>query len=594
MKYAEYLLKKLSLEENYTHCYFVAGGNTMHLLDAARKEFKCIPVINEVAAGIAAEYFNESNPDGKKAFALVTAGPGLTNIVTSLAGAYLESRELLVIGGQVKRSDLKSPELRQRGIQEIDGRAIAKPITISSETILEQLPFSKIQEILHPGVKPGPVFLEIPLDVQGSELSFENESKSFGPNQRNADAVDQDSLNSILHELEHCDRPVLLLGGGLSREAAKDLAPAIQRMGIPVMTTWNGMDRYGADLHNYWGRPNTWGQRSSNILLQQCDLLIAIGTRLGLQQTGFAWEEFAPLAKVYQIDVDKAELEKGHPKIELGIQSDADEFLTKLVGLAPIENEKYSNWLEFGKTVLAGFPLNEVSNETASGFVSPYFFMESLSVKLNNADVVVPCSSGGAFTVTMQALIPKFGQTIITNKGLASMGYGLSGAIGAAESTQARTILIEGDGGFAQNLQELGTLAAQGLNVKVFIFSNSGYASIRMTQRNYFNGAYLGCDIETGLGLPDWSYIAKAYGLRYSKLEDVDLVDSVLSEVLNRIEPEIIEVKIDPEQTYFPKITSRILSSGAMASNPLHLMTPDLSSDEMERYLPYLKDRIQK
>jgi acetolactate synthase-1/2/3 large subunit len=194
----------------------------------------------------------------------------------------------------------------------------------------------------------------------------------------------------------------------------------------------------------------------------------------------------------------------------------------------------------------------------------------------------------------MQALIPKFGQTIITNKGLASMGYGLSGAIGAAESTQARTILIEGDGGFAQNLQELGTLAAQGLNVKVFIFSNSGYASIRMTQRNYFNGAYLGCDIETGLGLPDWSYIAKAYGLRYLTLEDVDLVDSVLSEVLNRVEPEIIEVKIDPEQTYFPKITSRILPSGAMASNPLHLMTPDLSSDEIERYLPYLKDRIQK
>jgi len=174
------------------------------------------------------------------------------------------------------------------------------------------------------------------------------------------------------------------------------------------------------------------------------------------------------------------------------------------------------------------------------------------------------------------------------------MGYGLSGAIGAAESTQARTILIEGDGGFAQNLQELGTLAAQGLNIKVFIFSNSGYASIRMTQRNYFNGAYLGCDTETGLGLPDWSLIAMAYGLRYSKLEDVNLLDLALSEVLSRIEPEIIEVKIDPEQTYFPKITSRILPSGAMASNPLHLMTPDLSPDEIEQYLPYLKDRIKR
>jgi acetolactate synthase-1/2/3 large subunit len=194
----------------------------------------------------------------------------------------------------------------------------------------------------------------------------------------------------------------------------------------------------------------------------------------------------------------------------------------------------------------------------------------------------------------MQAFVPKFGQIIVTNKGLASMGYGLSGALGAAESTKSRTILIEGDGGFAQNLQELGTLAAQDLNVKVFIFSNSGYASIRMTQRNYFNGAYLGCDIETGLGLPDWNFVAKAYGLRYTKLEQSGLVDSTLDEILNRAEPELIEVKIDPEQTYYPKITSRILPSGAMASNPLHLMTPDLSLEEVERFLPYLSDRIKQ
>jgi acetolactate synthase-1/2/3 large subunit len=172
------------------------------------------------------------------------------------------------------------------------------------------------------------------------------------------------------------------------------------------------------------------------------------------------------------------------------------------------------------------------------------------------------------------------------------MGYGLSGAIGAAESTQARTILIEGDGGFAQNLQELGTLAAQKLNVKVFIFANSGYASIRMTQQNYFDSAYLGCDVQTGLGLPDWRYIAKAYGLKYTKIEDAELVNQTLTEVLESNGPEFIEVKIDPEQTYYPKITSRILSSGAMASNPLHLMTPELSPDEIERYLPYLKDRI--
>jgi len=594
MKYAEYLVKKLAEEERYTHCYFVAGGNTMHLLDAARKVFKCIPVVNEVAAGIAAEYFNESNSQGSKAFALVTAGPGLTNIITAIAGAYLESRELLVIGGQVKRSDLKSGELRQRGIQEIDGRAIAKPITVASQTILSQVPFSRIQEILHSSAKPGPVFLEVPLDVQGSDFTENGQELVNKKVPVTVNDSDKKFVNSIVESLDSSKRPILLLGGGLSRQVAKSLIADVEKIGIPVMTTWNGMDRYGDDLANYWGRPNTWGQRSSNILLQQSDLLIAVGSRLGLQQTGFAWEEFAPLAKIYQIDIDQSELEKGHPKIEDGLQSDAGEFLKNLLGAISKKKYCFSDWLNFGELVIAAFPLNDAGNITNRGYISPYEFMETLSAKLKSNDVIIPCSSGGAFTVTMQAFIPKFGQIIVTNKGLASMGYGLSGAIGAAESTQARTILIEGDGGFAQNLQELGTLAAQNLNVKVFIFSNSGYASIRMTQRNYFDGAYLGCDIETGLGLPNLSFIAKAYGLRYTMIEDFGLVNAMLDEVLERTEPEIIEIMIDPEQTYYPKITSRILASGAMASNPLHFMTPDLSKEEIERFLPHIKDRIQE
>jgi acetolactate synthase-1/2/3 large subunit len=592
MKYAEYLVDKLATEENYTHCYFVAGGNTMHLLDAARKVFKCIPVVNEVAAGIAAEYFNESNVSGNKAFALVTAGPGLTNIVTAIAGAYLESRELLVIGGQVKRTDLKSAALRQRGIQEIDGRAIAAPISVASETILDQLPFSKIQKILKSSSKPGPVFLEIPLDVQGSELNVVDDVYHHETIQNQDEVTLQNFIDEIVSQLDKSERPILLLGGGLKRSIAKSLASKIEQIGIPVMTTWNGMDRYGDDLKNYWGRPNTWGQRSSNMLIQQCDLLIAVGSRLGLQQTGFAWEEFAPLAKIFQIDIDEAELQKGHPRIHSGLQHDAGEFLCELVNSLKNFNKSYSRWLEFGKNVISAFPLNDVHNETSPGYISPYLFMESLSNRLNKTDVIIPCSSGGAFTVTMQAFIPKFGQIVITNKGLASMGYGLSGAIGAAESTRARTILIEGDGGFAQNLQELGTLAAQGLNVKVFVFSNSGYASIRMTQKNYFNGAYLGCDIETGLGLPDWSLISKAYGLRYTKLQEIDSIDLTLDEILQRAEPEFIEVKIDPDQTYYPKITSRILASGAMASNPLHFMTPDLTSSDVDQYLPYLVGKI--
>jgi acetolactate synthase-1/2/3 large subunit len=438
------------------------------------------------------------------------------------------------------------------------------------------------------------VFLEIPLDVQGSDYSSDEIEKFYIEKTSLLNEAMESFVDSIITQFANCQRPLLLLGGGVSRKSARLLATKIEGMGIPVMTTWNGMDRFGSDLQNYWGRPNTWGQRSSNILIQQCDLLVAVGTRLGLQQTGFAWEEFAPLAKIYQVDIDKFELEKGHPNIEAGCQADANEFLSHLVRSYDDHVLKFAEWLDFGHSVLDAFPLNDKDNITNQGYISPYLFVGTLSRILSKNDVIIPCSSGGAFTVTMQAFVPKFGQVIVTNKGLASMGYGLAGAIGAAESTQSRTILIEGDGGFAQNLQELGTLAAQKLNVKVFIFSNSGYASIRMTQRNYFDGAYLGCDVETGLGLPDWGFIAKAYGLRYTKLEEPGLVVSVLTEVLNRIEPEIIEVKIDPEQTYYPKISSRILPSGAMASNPLHLMTPDLSSEEIECFLPHLKDRIPK
>ena len=592
MKYAEYLLENLSKKENYTHCYFVAGGNTMHLLDSARKIFTCVPVVNEVAAGIAAEYFNEASKEDHKAFALVTAGPGLTNIVTAIAGAFLESRELLVIGGQVKTSDLKTAEMRQRGIQEIDGRAIVEPITVSSKLIDTPVHFAKIQDFLNSSKRPGPVFLEIPLDVQGSIVDPKLEVAQDLSRSPESRAEENTRLDQLLHDLKLSERPILLIGGGVSRRLAKKLNKELQGCGIPIMTTWNGMDRYGSDLPNYWGRPNTWGQRSANILLQQSDLIIAVGTRLGLQQTGFAWEQFAPLADVYQIDIDSAELEKGHPQIKQGIQEDADTFLKSLLNQCHSIDFKIDVWLSFGKLVQKAFPLNDAGNRTATGFVSPFHLMDELSNQLTVTDVVIPCSSGGAFTVTMQAFSPKYGQTIITNKGLASMGYGLSGAIGAAESTQSRTILIEGDGGFAQNLQELGTLAAQGLNVKVFIFSNSGYASIRMTQKNYFAGAYLGCDVETGLGLPDWKHIAAAYGIKFLRLSSSETLKEDIAKILEEYGPCFIEVKIDPDQTYYPKITSQIMPNGAMASNPLHLMSPDLSENEIREFLPYLASTI--
>ena len=593
MKYAEYLCENLKINEGYTHCYFVAGGNIMHLLDAVRTRFVCIPVVNEVAAGIAAEYFNETNKEGHKAFALVTAGPGLTNIVTAIAGAYLESRELLVIGGQVKRADLKSADMRQRGIQEIDGRAIVEPITNCSVLIKDSLEFGAIKRFLYAKERPGPVFLEIPLDVQAEQVEYL--TNTYLEDQ--TDALDDPKIlkfaTEVVENLRGSKRPVILLGGGLSRESAGRLNELLSKTGIPIMTTWNGADRYGSDQENYWGRPNTWGQRAANMLIQQSDCLIVVGSRLGLQQTGFAWQEFAPLAKIFQVDIDEHEIKKGHPKIYAGLACDAGKFLQTFLEIFIPGNCDTGEWLTFGTRVLREFPLNDLNNLTSPGYIDPFEFATELSAQLNNQDVVIPCSSGGGFTVMLQAFNLKYGQTMVSNKGLASMGYGLSAAIGASESTQKRTILVEGDGGFAQNLQELGTVKQRDPNLKIFIFSNNGYASIRMTQRNYFGGAYLGCDIDTGLGMPNWEFIAKAYDMPFFEIDDPMRMPDQIGLILDKDGPCMVILKIDPEQTFYPKITSRVLPDGSMASNPLHLMSPDLSSEQIREFLPYLAGTIK-
>ena len=566
----------------YTHCFFVSGGNSMHLLNAARQKMVCVPVVHEVSAGIAAEYFNESNLSKGKAFVLVTAGPGLTNLVTALAGAFLESRELLVLGGQVKSSDLANKGLRQRGIQEVDGVAIAKAVAKSVKRIERPIAKSDFFQLVNSGStgRKGPVFLEVCLDAQGAPALIEEGNTVI---QSKADfvsgEVDEKSVDKILDLLAESDRPVFLIGGGISRNQFKSLIPEVDRLGVPVMTTWNAADRLGSNHRLYFGRPNTWGQRSSNLILQNADLVIAIGTRLGLQQTGFNWAEFVPNGDVVQVDIDRTELEKGHPKISLAICAEGNDLLQQLLKRVS-SRPSWSKWVNFAKKIRDQIPLSEKVNGHFPGFLNPYDFALQLSDLCDSGDTVVPCSSGGGFTVMMQAFNQKQGQVIITNKGLASMGYGLAGAIGAGLADQSRrTVLVEGDGGFSQNLQELATVDVQKLNLKIFIFANNGYASIRMTQKNYFDGAYLGCDVESGLGFPDWQLLAKAFGIRSLTLgEDFATNKNFLSE-WNSAEACLFVVPIHPEQTYFPKISSQVTATGGMESAPLHKMSPPLADE---------------
>ena len=585
-KYSDVLAGWLA-EFGYTHCFFVAGGNTMHILESCSHTMKCVPVVHEVAAGIAAEYFNELHA-GKKAFAMVTAGPGLTNIVTAMGGAYLESRELLVIGGQVKVPDLARGEVRQRGIQEIDGVAIARPITekaILMEQVVDRATFA---EMIRSGVhgRKGPVFVELPLDVQGAQVDEEKLATAVAAEGARFEAVSEDAVAAIIEKLKRAKRPVILLGAGVDRATTDGLMGKLEALGVPLTVTWNAMDRIGADHPLYFGRPNTWGMRYSNILMQQADLLLALGTRLSLQQTGFNWQQFVPGGEVIHVDCDRRELNKGHPKLAMAVCGDANEVLRRV---ASVDLGSHAEWVEFCRSVKAALPLVETVNHTGEGFLSPYVFAEKLSDLTTKDDVVIPCSSGSGFTVMMQTFAQKLGQRIVSNKGLASMGYGTGGAIGAAVAAGGRrTILIEGDGGFMQNLQELGTVRAQKLNLKIFLFDDNGYASIRMTQSNYFGGRYVGCDIETGLGIPNWEPLFAAYDIPVMRIGPGFESDPEFLQRFNAVGARAFLVKIDPMQTYFPKISSRVTASGGMESNPLHRMTPDLDEATAAKVFRYL------
>jgi acetolactate synthase-1/2/3 large subunit len=504
-----------------------------------------------------------------------------------MSGAWLESRELLVIAGQVKSTDLATNGIRQRGIQEIDGVGLTK--AVSKASIQVRTPISQAEffqtVLLGKQGRPGPIFIEFCLDAQGAAPVSSEGSASSQSRVVVGDGVNK-IVASIVEKLRAAHRPVLLLGGGISRAATNSVGIQLQGLTVPIMTTWNAADRVDSRNANYFGRPNTWGQRSANLLLAQADVIIALGTRLGLQQTGFNWQEFGKNAFIVHVDIDLAELEKGHPATQASYCADAN---AVLVGLVKEDLPAYEEWTSYSRKVRNILPLNDPMNSTSEGFVSTQRFFEEISQIATEQDILIPCSSGGANSVAMQMISQKLGQIIVTNKGLASMGYGLAGAIGASLAHQgSRTMLFEGDGGFAQNLQELATVAVNNLPIKIFIFANNGYGSIRMTQKNYFGGAYLGCDTETGLGFPDWTTLFKSFGID-SMVIDAGWADNEeVQQRLNNDQPCGFIVPTDPLQTYWPKIQSRVIAGGGMESNPLYAMSPDLESPLSDQVSVYL------
>lgn len=564
----------------------------MHLLDGFRNRFECIPVVHEVTAGIATEHFNQCAPSGKRAFALVTTGPGLTNIVTAIAGSYVEHRELLVIAGQVKSTDLLAFPQRQRGVQEVDGRAICSPIAIKSECLKAPISRSNFRALAHntQGPHPGPVLIEICLDVQGAEIYPESFIDEDVPDQSTVIFPDIKEIANIQSLINSARRPLVLLGGLVSREAAWKAVPQFERLGIPVATTTSAIDRIYSNSPVFAGRPGTWGgQRSANLLMAQSDLVLAFGAQLDLQQTGFNYLEYAPSAKLIHIFPSQVELDRLGPPAHAKILASPDAALAAL--LTRVDWKDQDSWGDYVRSVRIQIPTLEAANTNDPDYINSFQFLKNLSRSTDASDVLALCSSGGTFTGALQNYEIARWQMATTSAAHASMGYGLATAIGLSFSDRTRRIVLtEGEGGFSQNLQELAILKRYSLPIKIFLFDNQGYASIRATQKKFFNGAYLGCDSETGLGFPNWEKLFDAYDIPCRYINPCETEEDALSQLLSeRSGPQAWIVRVDPQQPNWPAVSTSLSADGSLRSSPLYDMLPKLSDEilaRVGRYLP--------
>ena len=577
----------------YTHCFFVAGGNAMHLIESASYKFECIPFINEVGAGIAADSFNEICRGDQRAFVLVTAGPGLTNVTTAVASAWVDRRELLVIGGQAKSTDLSRGKVRQMGFQEIGGVEILRSITKKSILVDKQIGQKELNEYIsltksHP---KGPVFLEVCLDITIQETK---ETSSFSTriqsSTSNPETISKQAVEDVATMLRQSSRPVILIGGGVDRNSSVADIDAFRVLGIPLATTFNGADRIGADYEYYCGRPNWYGSRWANLIIQQADLVVAVGARLGMMQTGYNWKEYVPKGKVVQIEIEESEINKGFPELELGIHADPNNFLHELrIELGNQDFSGVETWRRQIKKIRTELAMSDKANVASEGYVEYYNFVHRLISKLGPKDNINPCSSGGNFESFGRVMLSKSGQKWVTSPGLASMGFGISGGIGMALAfPENRTIVLEGDGGLAQNLQEFGVVRNIKANMKIFIADNGNYGSIKSHQKAAFNNHYIGCDKPTGLWLPDWEFIGQAFDIPTLVVTDEDTFGPAFAELFESKGPAIFIVKVDPDQVFYPKILSSKNENGEIVSNPLHLMEPPLTAEEFSEYAPYL------
>jgi|CXWL01.1.fsa_nt_gi acetolactate synthase-1/2/3 large subunit len=591
MKVSEYVASFLA-DQGVRHVFMVSGGGAMHLNDAFGRESRMQVICNhhEQACAMAAEGY--ARVSGHVGVLNVTTGPGSINALNGVFGAWTDSIPLLVISGQVKQetcmTSYQLPGLRQLGDQEADIISMVQGITKYAVMVTDPLTIrfhlEKAMYLAKSG-RPGPCWIDIPIDVQAAKID-----PSVLPGFTPVEPASSDrselltaQCREVIERLMTASRPVLMVGTGVRLAGAVEtFERIITKLRIPVTTAWTAHDLIPTDHELYCGRPGTVGDRPGNFTVQNSDLLIVIGSRLNIRQVSYNWKAFARHAYKVQVDVDRTELSKPTVRPDLAICCDATAFLEELerqLDRLSYDPSLHAGWLAWCKERVVRYPVVLPRHREFNGAINPYHFLDQLCRALEPDDVIV-CGNGAACVVTFQVAHIKRGQRLFCNSGSASMGYDLPASIGAAVAREGkRVICLAGDGSIQMNIQELQTLVHHQFPVKIFVLDNNGYLSIRQSQKNFFN-FLVGESEASGVSFPDMVQIGQAYGIPSLQVEGPDFLPSV-ERVLAAPGPQICQVKLDAEQQFEPKLSSRSLPDGRIVSAPLEDLYPFLERDEL-------------
>lgn len=593
VRVADYIAQTLA-DLGIRDVFLVTGGGAMHLNDAFghHPALRCWPCHHEQACATAAEaYFRATR---RLAAVNVTTGPGGINAITGVYGAYVDSQAMIVVSGQVKwETCVRSTglPLRQLGDQEVDIVRLVESITKYAVMVTDpQRVRYHLERALHLALqgRPGPVWLDIPMNVQGAAIDPETlagydpmEDASLVPPPEQA----REGAARVLEALGRAQRPVILGGSGIWIAGVETLFHQLaERLELPFVTAFNAHDLLPSTHPRLVGRQGTIGDRAGNFAVQNADFLLILGSRMNIRQIGYNWATFAPGARIAMVDIDEAELRKPTLNLALPIHGDLRVFLKAfLEGLGgasfPDTHRAYLAWCR-ERTVAYPVVLPPYLDKDTP--VNPYVFMQMLFEQLEEGDVVVT-GNGTACIAAFQAGQTKAGQRLFSNSGSAPMGFDLPAAIGAAVGTGARRVIcLAGDGSIMMNLQELQTISQHRLPVKIFLLDNGGYHSIRQMQHNYFPGPEVGIGPQSGVGFPDWQLLAQAHGLAHARIERHTGMAAILTALLGADGASLCDVIIDPEQPFAPRVASRRLENGQMMSASLDDMAPFLESEALQ------------